>query len=183
MGAATRRELLIGCGDRRFKRIAPPGHEEWTGLITLDIDRIHKPDVVWDLNKRPLPFEDNYFDEIHAVEVLEHIGRQGDAQSFFAEFSEYWRILKPEGFLIATVPMWNSIWAFSDPSHTRVISSGTLTFLQQPEYSKPPSVRGPMTDYRSIYKADFEPAHVEENGEAFIFALRAVKPSRIQEGR
>ena len=176
-----RRELLLGCGTRRVKLVGQEGHHQWEGLVTLDNNADLKPDVLHDLNVRPLPFDKDSFDEIHAYEVLEHIGRQGDYSGFFAEFMEYWHILKPNGLLVATVPRWDRIWAWSDPGHTRVITDGTLTFLRQPEYTKPD--RGPMTDYRHIYTGDFEPVHVNYTDLHFEFALQAVKPARIEESR
>jgi len=174
---SERKELLIGCGSRREKMIYPFERREWSNLVTLDVDSSHKPDVVWNLNHRPLPFDDDTFDEIHAVEVLEHIGRQGDAVGFFAEFSEYWRIMKGDGLLCASVPMWNTIWAWSDPSHTRIISNGNLVFLRQPEYERGIG-HNPMSDYRNIYRADFDLVFQKEEDEQYKFALRAVKPSR-----
>jgi SAM-dependent methyltransferase len=186
MGAAIKtlpryRELLIGAGERRKKLIYKNGHEDFDDLTTLDVNRKVKPDVVWDLNQRPLPFEDNTFDEIHAYEVLEHIGRQGDWVAFFMEFSEYWRILKPTGLLSASVPRWDNIWAWSDPGHVRVITEGTLMFLSQPNYTNPD--KGPMTDYRNVYKADFEIVHNKQQDVSLCFGLAAIKPSRYQEGR
>ena len=89
--------LLGGCGSNKIKQIAIDNCHEWDGeLITLDINGDHKPDIIWDLNDRPLPFNDNEFDEIHFYEVIEHLGSQGDYKNFFKEFEEYWRILKPD---------------------------------------------------------------------------------------
>ena len=109
------KELLIGCGSTRRKNYFPSGDPNWHDLTTLDINPDHKPDIVWDLNKIPLPFDDNVFDEIHAYEVLEHTGRQGDHKFFFAQFTDFWRILKSNGYLIASVPFWASPWAWADP--------------------------------------------------------------------
>ena len=72
------RELLIGAGRRPLKLLSRPDLKEWDNLTTLDLNPDHKPDVVWDLNNIPLPFEDSAFDEIHAYNILEHVGRQGD---------------------------------------------------------------------------------------------------------
>lgn len=161
-------QLLLGCGVDRQKRLRVPGTPyEWDKLTTLDINETHNPDVVHDLNIVPWPFLDDTFDEVHAYEVLEHIGQQGDYKSFFATFSEIYRILKPEGHLLATVPAWNSIWAFGDPGHTRVINEGSLAFLNQDLYGKPP-----MSDYRDLWKGNLvvETAGYDKN--AFIFLLR-----------
>lgn len=173
------RELLIGCGSRRIKLLFPPDKQEWQHLTTLDINGSHNPDVVWDLNNLPLPFADNTFDEIHAYEVLEHTGRQGDHIFFFAQFSDFWRILKPNGMLIGSSPMYNSPWAFGDPSHTRVIQKESFVFLDQTQYAEQIG-KTAMTDFRYIYKADFAVVHVTENNGTLQFALQAIKPSRIE---
>lgn len=141
-----------------------------------------QPDVVHDLERVPYPFADDTFGEIHAYEVLEHLGAQGDYQSFFAQFSELWRILKPGGYLAVTCPSWKSIWAFGDPSHTRVINSGTLSFLSQKAYTEQCG-KTAMSDFRRLYKADFEPIWLNEDNDVFQFVIQAVKPSRIQGGR
>lgn len=118
--------------------------------------------------------EDSYYDEIHAYEVLEHCGNQGDHRTFFAQFSEFWRILKPGGFFFATCPSWHSPWAWGDPSHSRVLTAGTLAFLSQEQYTKQVGVT-PMSDFRSIYHADFRPIMVDESGDSLLFVLQAVK--------
>ena len=88
-------ELLIGAGNNRDKKITFKDiPSEWSGeLVTLDIDPECNPDIIHDLNDLPMPFDDDMFDEIHAYEVLEHTGRQGDWLFFFNQFSEFWRIL------------------------------------------------------------------------------------------
>jgi SAM-dependent methyltransferase len=172
-------ELLIGCGARREKHVIPNGvSRDWSQLVTLDISDRHKPDVVWDLTKRPWPFEDNTFHECHAYEVFEHLGQQGDYQAFFADFSEVWRILKPGGWLIGTSPAADSVWAWGDPGHTRIVSPQALTFLDQSEYVAQIG-KTPMTDYRFCYQADFEPVHGGMEGDTYCYAMRAIKPSRI----
>jgi SAM-dependent methyltransferase len=171
------RDLLLGCGSRRDWRFNVGGRTGWGELVTLDLVETHKPDVVHDLRNPRLPFADNEFDLIAAFEVLEHCGRQGDAELLLAQFSDYWRVLKPDGYLVATCPSWKSMWAWGDPSHTRVISSGTLLFLSQAEYAAQVGVT-PMTDFRHIYTADFDVHYQRDDGESFAFALQAVKPSR-----
>jgi hypothetical protein len=173
-------ELLIGCGSRRDKLIKLQGSTgEWHDLTTLDFNADHKPDVVWNLNKRPLPLDDETFDEIHAYEVLEHLGNGiGDYLSWFEEWSEWWRLLKPGGVVCGTSPSLTSRWLFGDPSHCRVVSPESLTFLIQPEYTKQIG-KTPISDFRFCYKADFEVKFANDNGETFSFVVEAVKPSRI----
>ena len=73
-----KRELLIGCGSEHSKRLTIDGSTIFDNPTTLDINPDHNPDLVFDLMQITLPFEDNTFDEIHAYEVLEHTGAQGD---------------------------------------------------------------------------------------------------------
>lgn len=167
-------ELLIGCGSDLRKKLYERGNEEWKQLMTLDYNEDHDPDVVHDLETFPYPFKDNIFDEIHAYEVLEHTGNQGDYKFFFKQFEELWRILKPGGKFYATVPKWDSVWAYGDPSHKRVLSHGSLVFLSQAEYERQVG-KTPMSDFRFCYKGNFEPELVRYNGERFEFILRAIK--------
>lgn len=167
-------DLLIGCGNSRRRKLPMHGRQEWQDLVTMDFDPNCGADIAHDLDVTPWPIADNSFDECHAYEVLEHLGTQGDWRSFFRHFYEIWRVLKPGGFLCATVPSWKSEWAWADPSHTRVIAPGSLVFLSQSEYAKQVG-KTAMTDFRHTWKGDFEIEHTDDNGHAHIFVLRAVK--------
>lgn len=172
-------ELLIGCGSTRDRRLAVNGQRDWTRLVTLDSNPDHHPDVVFDLQSDTWPFEPDTFDEVHAYEVLEHLGRQGDAPSFFETFYQAWRVLKPGGFLAATCPSYRSMWAWGDPSHTRVLTSGSLVFLDQEQYQIQVG-KTAMSDFRWLWKADFRTVWLEEDADKFCFVLQAVKPSRLE---
>jgi SAM-dependent methyltransferase len=170
-------ELLLGCGSSRAKKLCYRGRAEWSGLVTLDHNGDHAPDVAHDLESLPLPFADDTFDEIHAYCVLEHLGRQGDWRFFFAQWSDFWRMLKPGGLFMGICPAGSSPWAWGDPSHTRVISPESLIFLHQPAYAQVGET--PMSDFRFVYEADFDIIHQQTAGHHFEFVLQAVKPSRI----
>jgi hypothetical protein len=169
-------ELLIGCGSRRDKVVQIDSDPAWHDLTTLDIEPTHHPDVVHDLNDLPLPFLDNHFAEVHAYEVLEHLGTQGDYRTFFAQFEELWRIIRPGGYLCGSSPALTSPWLWGDPGHTRVISPESFVFLSQAQYDRQIGVT-PMSDYRSCYKGDFELVFTDYigDGHTFLFALRAIK--------
>lgn len=159
------RELLIG-GKRQVKLI---GRERERKFLNLD-------HVQWD-GSGPLDFADDTFDEVHCYHQLQRMGRQGDHVTFFAQVSELWRLLKHNGLLCLTVPSPVSDWIWGDPGHTRCISVQTITYLQQPEYDKQLDVTA-MVDYRSIYRADFDPEFLQDDHRELRVILRAVKPSR-----
>jgi SAM-dependent methyltransferase len=202
------RELLIGCGHQRDKRMdprdfqprarpAPSDLRQWRGTLhTLDYMSQCNPDFLCDLERipwavyRPVetldggrtvfdPLPESTYDEVHAYEVLEHLGRQGDFRSFFAHFSEIWRVLKPGGYLCATVPSRYSQWMWGDPGHTRAVLPCELVFLVQPNYVLQQG-KTSMSDYRSVYRADFEiVGNPVDDHETHKFVLQAVKPSRV----
>ena len=174
-------EVLLGCGSSRDKKLAWPGRESWLGLVTLDFADTHKPDVVHDIGSLPLPFEDNSADEIHAYEVMEHVGQQGDWRFFFDQWADIWRVLKHGGRFFGTSPHHSSAWAWGDPGHTRIVGAEQLTYLSQPNYSQVGIT--PMTDYRFHYKADFDRIHSRVNeAQQYEYVLQAVKPSRLALG-
>lgn len=181
------RELLLGCGDRRDKDLWIGDDPEWHDVFTVDIFEDHHPDLVYDISNLPLPFEDDEFDEIHAYDVLEHLASQGDYRHFFAEFNEYHRILKPGGFLMASVPWWKGRWAWGDPGHTRVIMPETLSFLTPHHYlqvgrTKSSDYRPLITGYWDAVHLNIERAPGEEKTEgSFQFVLRALTDAEVLE--
>lgn len=197
---AEYRELLLGAGRKRDKRYSASvlHPRTWRGTpVAVDLNMAVDPDIWADLNQPPpwrgqargsrvwREFEADYWDEVHAYEVLEHLGQQGDAVAFFAHFQEIWRILKANGYLVATVPSRFSGWLWGDPSHRRVILPESLTFLDQLEYARqcdgPERVRTSMSDFRNFYKGDFRVVDSTDNRDKFVFVLQAIKPSRLIE--
>ncbi len=191
------RALMLGSGGKPPKRklaietSAPQEETEWT---TLDVLESAKPDVLFDLNwlhrresggvtllgyrNNMLPFGNKEFDEIHAYEVLEHVGQQGDWRGFFREFREYWRILKPGGSLIGTSPGRDSAWTWGDPGHTRVICLEPLAFLQKDHYThletgKPVNT----TDYRAYIDPCWWLLQTAEQADADTFRFCLEKSS------
>lgn len=165
------KELLIGCGHSREKRLGVTGRETWANLTTLDMSSHVNPDVVHDLNDLPYPFEDEEFDEIHAYEVLEHCGRQGDFKFFFAQFRELDRILKPGGYIFITCPNWNGRWAWGDPGHTRIIGFEQLLYLDRSIYEDGCKTTS-MTDYSAWWNGDLRVVSANTEGDGARWILR-----------
>ena len=172
--------LLVGCGGARDKRIrfddgSPADDFSGGDLVTLDSDPEAGADMVHDLDVLPYPFADNEFDEIHAYEVLEHTGTQGDGKFFFAQFYEFWRALKPNGYMMISVPMWDSPLAWGVPDHRRVLPDSIFGFLDA-EYEQLIGNAPGVGDYRRLRKdMNFKPLMKQETEASLYVVLQAIK--------
>ncbi|MFX0036490.1 MAG: methyltransferase domain-containing protein [Candidatus Hermodarchaeota archaeon] len=111
-------KLNVGCGN-----------DIREGWINLDIIKSEGVDVVHDLNKIPLPFEDNSFDYILCKDVLEHV-------NYVTLMNELHRTLKKGGILRIRVPHFTSKSNYADPTHINLFSSNTFYyFTKQLQFS------------------------------------------------
>ena len=133
------RLLHLGCGRKGKAAI------EGIDIVTLDADSRVEPDLVCYLGRNPIPLPDDSMDGAVAVHVLEHIGKQGETAEWFHFWEELYRVLKPEGKLELLSPMWNAVWSWADPSHTRVLSPEAFYFFNQDNYRIAGS---PISPYR-----------------------------------
>lgn len=163
-------ELLLGAGTNHKKRLKLPDEsDDWSRLVTLDVNSDCSPDVVADAGG-PLPFRDSTFDSVSAYHLLEHLGQQGDYKTFFRQFDEYARVTKIGGHFFGICPSWKSMWAWGDPGHCRVITSGTLSFLDRQMYADVGLTT--MTDYRFCYQSDWQIVDYMEDDSELAFVLR-----------
>ncbi len=89
------------------------GKDIKAGWINHDIASLPSIDVVHDLNEYPWPWVENNFDEILAMDILEHL------DDFVKTMEELHRILNPGGIVTIRVPYWNHSHAYIDPTHKR----------------------------------------------------------------
>lgn len=108
------KKLNLGCG----KDIRPAT----AGWVNLDSAKLPGVDVVWDIEKLPLPFGDGEFDEILANDILEHV-------EYIPVLRDLHRVLKPGGKLKVRVPHFTSADNFADPTHKKLFSILTLFFF------------------------------------------------------
>jgi Methyltransferase domain len=190
-------ELLLGCGFSRQKLLANRGDPlEWRDLITLDFNLKCSPDLNCNLDAPPpsdwwiyshtdngkrcldesaTKIKDNFFAEVHAYEVLEHLGTQGDAPAFFNTFANIHRVLVPGGFLFCTVPSRHSPWLWGDPSHRRVIQQESLVFLSQKRIAQNRARGTQMSDFSDLWTLDFEIIASADDHINHKFCLQAIK--------
>ena len=108
--------LDIGCG--RNKRAGAIG-----------IDRVALPgvDLVHDLNCFPYPFEDNRFDEVWAVHVIEHM------DSILAVMEEIHRICRPGARVTVITPHHSDSVSWQDPTHKWHLNCYSFNYFD-PDY-------------------------------------------------
>lgn len=107
------RILSVGCGYRAGQ----------PNLVKLDKSPQVNPDVVWDLDKFPYPFEDSSFSEIECFDVIEHLGDISNTME------EFYRILAPGGILKITTPHFSCANSFIDPTHKWHLSYFSFDFF------------------------------------------------------
>lgn len=92
-----REALDIFCGTRPYEDLLPPGVD----VVGMDVNRRYgEPDVVSD---ELLPFDDQSFDLVSCYEGFHY------ARDPAAAISEIWRVLRPGGQALVTVPL---VWEY-----------------------------------------------------------------------
>jgi SAM-dependent methyltransferase len=117
------------------------GRNTIAGYVNLDRAALPGIDVVHDLESFPLPFDDDTFNEILGVDLIEHIA---DALGLMAEL---WRIAKPDAICIFGLPYGSSDAAWEDPTHVRPYFINSWSYFSQPCYWR--------ADYG--YRGDWQP--------------------------
>lgn len=99
-----------GCGRGEFLHAFSKCGLDVSGT---DISDYCKDSVVVNLEKEPLPFEDNSFDVVFSKSVIEHIW---EVEHYMKEMK---RVLKEGGRLIIMVPDWETQYRifYQDPTH------------------------------------------------------------------
>lgn len=104
--------LDLGCGNKKRP-----------GAIGIDINPCTDADVVHDLDAFPYPFEDGFFDEIYADNVLEHLA------DVIGVMEELHRICKAGALVKVIVPYFRSRWAFIDPTHRHFFTVDSMSYF------------------------------------------------------
>ncbi len=111
-GGRTDLKILdIGCGTGAMSRkLEPFGEVTSADFSPLALDFCRRRDLsnVCQADAMNLPFEDASFDVIVALDILEHLPDDAAALNHFR------RVLKPGGYVIATVPAYQSLWSSHD---------------------------------------------------------------------
>jgi SAM-dependent methyltransferase len=105
--------LHLGCGTQVLD-----------GYVNVDV--VPAPGVVVCDVSLGLPYPDGVFDEVLAVDFLEHIA---PARTIHV-MNEVWRVLAPDGRFRIHVPAAPGITAFQDPTHVSFWNEETFTYYE-----------------------------------------------------
>jgi SAM-dependent methyltransferase len=108
--------VVLGCGFSKND-----------GAIGIDIRPFKCVDYVLDIEKDPLPFEDDSIDRIEASHIFEHLG-----DGFLFCVDECFRVLKPKGILRIDVPNFPDKGAIIHPDHKRFFIPDSFGFFHVP---------------------------------------------------
>ncbi len=106
--------LNLGCGNQPKQ-----------GFRGVDLHAGEHVDVVHDLNQFPYPFEPDSVDEIWMFHVLEHL------PDTCRVMEEIHRILRRGATADIFVPYYNSVGAYTDPTHVRFFTLQTLDYFEE----------------------------------------------------
>jgi SAM-dependent methyltransferase len=95
------------------------------GYVNVDVVAGPGVDVVCDIGQG-IPFPDSVFDEVLAVDFIEHI----PTARAIALMNDFWRVLRPGGLLKIHVPAAPGITAFQDPTHVSFWNEESFTYYE-----------------------------------------------------
>jgi len=105
------RLLDVGCGTGvNLKRLEKYGHATGVDIVeeAVKFSRLRNCKDVLKIDKGILPFNNNTFDVITVLDVIEHIDDD------YAALCDYYRVMKDEGILLITVPAHRFLWGAHD---------------------------------------------------------------------
>lgn len=109
-------KLNLGCGSNKL-----------SGYI--NVDKYGEPDVKFDLETFPWPWQDNQVTEVVLHHVLEHLGQ--DKDTFLNIIQELYRVCAHEAKINIRVPHPRHDHFLIDPTHCRVILPETLVMFSK----------------------------------------------------
>ena len=123
--------LDVGCGAQPYRSLLPAG-VHYVGIDTTDAQShfgYSMPDTIY-FEGATWPIASESIDAVIATETLEHVHRP---ESFLSEAK---RVLKPDGWLVLTVPF-SARWHFIPHDYWRFTPSGLRTILTDAGFSVP----------------------------------------------
>ncbi len=134
-------KLNLGCGDQKL-----PGF--------LGVDMYGSPELLWDLEKTPWPWEDSSVSEIIMSHVMEHLGTT--TARYFNIIRELYRVCKADAVIGINVPHPRHDNFINDPTHVRPITPDGLALFSKARNEEWVKMGVPNTPLALQLGVDFE---------------------------
>lgn len=121
--------LDIGCGANKQE-----------GFVGLDAQALPGVDIVWDVNLHPWPLPDECVLMATCSHLAEHIPtvmvdrKEGTWFPFIEFMDEVWRIMKPGGQFLLSMPHGRSSGFLQDPTHTNAMNQHRFAYFDPTIY-------------------------------------------------
>jgi len=104
--------LHLGCGKKKYP-----------GAVGVDISPQSSADIIHDLNSVPWPLEDDRFDKVYCIDVIEHV----DDVIHFME--QVYRVSRHGAEIVIQAPFASGHFVAADPTHKRGFIAKSLRFF------------------------------------------------------
>jgi len=111
-------KLNMGCGFNKLD-----------GYWNVDVEKKCNPDEVINLEETPWPYDDNFFEQIYAYNILEHLGNT--PQIFTNVMKEMYRVSQHGATWNIQVPHHRCDLYWDDYTHVRVLTPKTFRMFDQ----------------------------------------------------
>lgn len=134
------------------------GNDYKQGYVNVDLSPDVNADLVIDVTKDRLPYDDNSIDETIAIDFFEHILYP------IPVLNELWRVTKSGGSLYIEVPLAGTNDYYKDPTHVRPFVEETFKYFA--DYAR---------SYTAIGCKPWNIAHLETKGSRIYCKLTLEK--------
>jgi SAM-dependent methyltransferase len=111
-------KLNLGCGRRRYE-----------DFLNVDAAPECEPDLVFDVETFPWPWDDDSVEAVRFIHSLEHMG--AEPRVFLKLMQELYRVCRPGALVEIAVPHPRSDTFIGDPTHVRIISPDVLNLFDR----------------------------------------------------
>jgi SAM-dependent methyltransferase len=143
------------------------GANKAEGFVGVDICKLPGVDIVFNLEKKPWPFEDDSVEEIVSNHYVEH------TPDLILFMEECHRILVPGGKMTLVAPYWTSARCWQDPTHKRPILEQCFLYFNKKWRDDNKLSHYPITtDFDFTYGYLVAPEWRNRSDEAKAFAIK-----------